>query len=355
MAVLWVEGFEQFSSSTGVGLLNTKLERKYSGASTDMGSNAEIVSGHGSTAALAGGTTGNLDILDKVLDSVENSLYVSFSLRYDNLGADPIQFLVFRTGASTQCVVRIFQDGTIDIRRGTGTIVDSTASGAFPMDQWVYVEVFVDISNTGSYDIRINGSSVLSGTGDIQDAGTSGADVVRFIFEDQVDGGLGSSGSMKVDNWVIQDSNGSFLLSDSNGSWYIEGIVPNGVGDSSQLTPTSGDNYTNVDEIPDDGDTSTVSSASAGDQDLYEYENLTAFASGGFSIKATQILSVAEQDGGESLISVVKSGTTTDKDTAQSLGTVYETLSRIVEDNPDTASAWTESEVNNAQFGVEVG
>jgi hypothetical protein len=53
---------------------------------------------------------------------------------------------------------------------------------------------------------------------------------------------------------------------------------------------------------------------------------------------------------------VTKSGSTTDVDSAQSVGsTTFLCKQEIAEVNPDTSSAWTASEIGASQFGYEVG
>lgn len=355
MAILWIEGFEQFSGGATIGERNInedQLNRK-SGI-TNAGDNCRFEAGENSDTALRAGRTGELGALDHtLLGGTEGILYISAYLYFEDVGINQPRFFRTFLSGGEQCSIRYLNDGTLQMIRGSGSVVDNTATGTVPLDEWFRFEAYLDMQNSGEWDLRINGASVLSGTGDIQQQASPGADRIQFLFAAD-DLGLGAGGVMVLDNVVVQDSGGDYLISSASGSWRIEGILPNAVGDDSDFTPVGGANWENVDEVPANDDTNHVQSSTASDRDTYNYEALASLG-GGESIYCVNILTTCYGDSSEDLITVASSNGTVSTDAGQTPGSSYVTLGRVMENDPDTAAAWAESAIGAALFGVEVG
>ena len=73
------------------------------------------------------------------------------------------------------------------------------------------------------------------------------------------------------------------------------------------------------------------------------------------TIKAVQhSISVKKDDSGTRQIkSLCKSGATTTTGATQTLSSSYAYFKEIYETDPNTAAAWTETNLNSAEFGVE--
>lgn len=356
MAILHIEGFEQFSGTNGT-LNETQINRKWPdiGLGTGIGDNGTIEAGDNSAAALRAGRTGEVGFINFPIPS-GTEFYASLYIKCDNNSLSALtRFASFAASGSEQCSLQVVNGDSSgwDLRmlRGSGTALETTTGRPFTNFAWHLIEWHVVIGNSGSWEVKLDNVSVLSGTGDTQNLAGSATTEFNLLFT--ASGGVGA-GVVLMDNVVIQDSAGGFLSTAVGGSWYVEGILPNADTADADFTPSTGsDNYALVDDVPADDDTSYVESATVTDRDLYDYSNLTSVGSG-FSIYAVQVNTTCFANSGEDLVTVVDSNGTVDTDT-QTPGATYETLTYLLEDDPDTLAAWTEANVNAAKFGVEVG
>lgn len=220
-----------------------------------------------------------------------------------------------------------------DIRRDTTQIATDTDKIGSDFHH-IEIKVFSDAS-AGTVEIKIDGSSVYSGTG----LNTGGQDITNIYFGRA---GCYYSGVFIADDWVGQLR--PMLLKPAS-------------DDSVQLTPSAGsDNYAMVDENAQDGDTTYVESDTVGHKDLYNFEDLPA----GYTPYVASVVMVARESdaGGKSLKLIAKQDST-----EYTLNTVvlpasypaasgagqYATLDTCPDD-----SALDRTKLNALKFGVEV-
>ena len=259
------------------------------------------------------------------------------------------QFLQLYDGATLGMNVSITVTGELAVARG-GTVLGTTSGVGISAGTWFYLEFKTVCNNTtGSYELRVDGETVLSDSGVDTQAGThayyqafalkgtSGFDTSAVIFDDLYC--LDSSG----------DDNNDFL-----GVCRVAAIRPSAAGDSTEFTPDSGDNYSRVDEEEVDDDTSYVEDSTSDHADLYEYGSVD---SASFVYGVQVCTDCKETDVTPFDIKIeCKSGDTTSDDSGQTIGsTDYVTECRVIESDPDTSEQWLSSGVNSAQFGFKVG
>lgn len=210
---------------------------------------------------------------------------------------------------------------------------------------WVSIKIFVANSN-GTCDVEVDGTNVFSFSGDTQ----NGGDGVPASWN--IGASIGND--MTYDDIIACDDQGSAPFNDLLEDMRIDTIMPDGAGDDSDWTPVSGANWTNVDEIPNDGDTTYVESAVAADSDLYEMEDTPPDV--GSTIHGVQVSAVAKNpDGGTTDIAVkVKVDTTEDVGATQTLASDYFYISSFFDEDPDAAAAWTASAIDDMQAGMDV-
>jgi hypothetical protein len=200
---------------------------------------------------------------------------------------------------------------------------------------------------TGTYEVRVNGANVVSGSGaDTRNGGTGVISSVALIFA--------RSGELWCDI-VICDGGGS-SNNDFLGDRRVDCFFPSGNGNSSQLIGSDGnsvDNYLLVDESAPNGDTDYVQSGTSGDKDTYNFPNMSHTPS---SINGIQICMNAKKDdsGTRSISSVIRSGGTDTNGTTQALSTSYAYYLQISETDPNTSAAWTKAGFDAAEFGQRV-
>jgi hypothetical protein len=342
----WIEGFEGFGSSAGSAAVG--VSGKYQ--SFDSDSDFTVRSGRTGGFSLEISGTSTLKGFQTPALATMSTVYVGFAFKQAafNVLHNVLQLV---EGNISHGTLRVLTSGEWRYHLGTeiGTTIGTTSGFAATANNWVYVELIVKIHDTlGTVDLVINGASALSFTNiDTRNAGNGVCDRVRFY------GSSNGSDDPTYDDIYILDDTGS-VNNNRLGAQRVVGIYPDGDGDSSQFTPSSGNNYAAVDDNAHDSDTSYVESTTSGDTDLYTYESVNSLP----NIKGIQInTTVRETDANiHTLKQVAKSGSTQSDGSAVAVGTpTFRTITRLMEADPDTSSQWTASGLDAAQFGVKVG
>lgn len=235
--------------------------------------------------------------------------------------------------------------------------VTASAGGFGTPDQWKAIGFTYRCAESGGFcSLYIDGVQVLNWTGDTriyrqlaaakEPASISGVYAVGYS-------GSSTWGSYAyVDDLYVDDASGEpdapppgrrflFSLADATGA-------------SSGWTPLSGTNVSNVDENPNDGDTSYVKALSAGLSDLYNTADITLPAD--HAIAAVIPVAVARKteagvDTRLRLLAYDGANTTVGSD--QQLSTDYGVIWERMAAQPD-GSSWgsTADDFNATQFGV---
>lgn len=256
----------------------------------------------------------------------------------------------------TQVTLSLASDGKLKAYRGEGwsgganSVLLGTSSSGISAGVETYIEFKVIIDNTiGEVSIRIAASSVLSLTGqDTQVTANAFASVIT-LGED--------SGAVvlqiDIDDLVIMDGVGA-LNSNFLGDVRVEALFPNGVGNYAQWTPQgSGINYQNVDETPDDDDTTYNVEGTTGDKDSFAFQNVS-ISSGTIKALVTHMMARKDDAGVRQIRRFARIGGTDYAGSSVTVASSYSYHSEVLETNPATASLFTIAEANAAEFGVEV-
>jgi hypothetical protein len=247
-------------------------------------------------------------------------------------------------------------DGTIGVRRNTTELSNTTAR--IPVGSWGYVEFSWTIDNSvGAYECRINGTANggTSDTGvDTQDAGT--ASWVSVILRTQAN----STPDEQFDDFYILNTTASGVTGAPNndflGDCRIETLFPTGAGNATELTPSTGSNWENVDDNPGmDEDSTYNESAGISDQDTYATGNISVLNDDIRAIQHNMLVKKTDV-GARTMRSVIRDGGTDYYGATRSLGTDYTGYSTIEEgDNPGGGtSQWTATNVDALEIGVDV-
>lgn len=275
---------------------------------------------------------------------------VGFAFRAGSLPGSPAALCSFLDTGTIHCGVALSDTtGQLFAFRSTAATVLGTGP-ALTVGTWYYLEVKATISDTvGVVVVRLNGTTVLNLTGiDTRNSANATANTVR----------LGSTAattgfSNDYDDVYIFDATGS-ANNDFAGDCRVEQVLPSGAGATTAWTPSAGANYAAVDEVPPNGDTDYVSSATAGQTDTYAFGDLSVASSG--TVKAVQATVQARKDdaGSRSLALVTRPGSTDRVGATQAVADTYVACPQLWDTNPDTAAAWTVAEVNSSQFGFRL-
>jgi hypothetical protein len=158
MAVIMVEGFDKYGPANSNSTSVTALMVGEWTTITAVNIAAPLsATGQAVTNGGAMTLTKTITAVGRIIGGVRFS-----SVLTQNIG---VQFL---DGASSQCGIQIAVTGIINLRNGfytTGTILGSSAS-AISANTTHYLEWDITLGNSASYNVYLDGVSIISGTGD---------------------------------------------------------------------------------------------------------------------------------------------------------------------------------------------
>jgi hypothetical protein len=264
-------------------------------------------------------------------------------------------FISVMDDATEQLRLGIDSNGSLWVVRDPGgavALLGHSAANALTQNTWYYLEFKYTIhSSAGSYDIHVNGTSVLSGTSkNTQASGNTSSNGIQIWSNWTTN--IVTYPMVTIDDVYVLNSTGSsnntFL-----GECQILTSLPASDGSNTGLTPNSGTaHFSRVNESDPNSDTSYVSANTAGATDTYHFAPVSASG----AVAGVQIVMTARRDatGTRAVAGVTKSGATTDVGSPIVLNSSYRMARQIEETDPGTSAAWTTSGINSAQFGVRV-
>lgn len=342
MSLLFADGFDGYGVTTD----------KYLLAISGDNPNPSLAAGrNGSYGLYLGGNaffvyTRNLNV---------NAQTVWVGCAYSNVSASGLRILRLQTWGTDYISLYSVTGGALRVYRGDsvgGTILGTTVTGVLNMTGWNYIEMKVYIHDTaGTVDLWVDGINKLSLTSQDTKNGTDA--YVNILAIGGKDNSQGNT--QKCDDLYVTDDQGAAPLNGRLGDCRIEALLPNGAGDSSQFTPSAGSNYENVDERVIDNDTTYNESSTTGHKDLYAMSNL-AGTSGSILAVVPWVRAKKTDGGGRTIRALVKHSTSEGQGAtiAATDGYIYQLTPDVFPNNPSTASAWTPTEVNAMQAGLEI-
>lgn len=332
MGVIYIDGFDKYATADILARWNQ--HGTYSGWSIGA-------YGRNSTNGLRRGGVNGGYIKQSI--PAGTTFTVGFAFKTDSVAVgDPHPLVGFLlTGQDFQCSVSVMSGGQLAFYRGywfTGAQVQLSTS-LITTNTWYYIEVTVVIGNSGSYEVKVNGVTWLSGTGvDTQQQSAGNADAL-------VIGGTGWWTIDRDDLYIRND--GTFI-----GDCRVVSSTPNGDGANTAWAASAGNDYECVDETTPNGDTDYISSSTAGQKDTFTFPDLT----GTMNVKAVQTVISARKDnaGARNIREVCRSGGADYTGSSQAVSDTALFFRELRETDPNTAAAWDVAGVNAAEFGVEL-
>ena len=261
-------------------------------------------------------------------------------------------FVLAMAGGSTQCYLNWDTAGYIRALRGDNTLL-GVSSMPLVAGLQQFVEVKFKISNTvGTVEVRFNGATVLSLTNqDTQTTATSTWNTIRMSC-----GASGGGRSCIFDDTYVCDGVagpvGGPTVNDFLGPVRAVGLFPTGAGASTDLTPSTGANWQNVDDASQDGDTTYNTAVTPGDHDTYTMGNLGI--TGNVIAVQTNLMVRSAGAGAETVAPMLRVNSIDYPGTAVGISTSYVDKREIFVVSPDTAVAWTVSEIDGTEFGPKL-
>jgi hypothetical protein len=346
MAILWMDGMDGYSSITDM-------------ATRYPGTNTSIVGFYTTGGRFGGGTVStnnasNSSYLGNVVIPHTTSAIIVGGAHNVGVGtnSDYPMFLLMNTttGATTNELSLRHNSGTLQLYRGGSSTLLAAATMGVAQGVWHHIEMKATIADSGgTCEVRLNGVTVITYTGDTRNStsGTAGVDRVAF-------GTVGSTlaaGGLWDDIYVL-DTTGA-AANNFLGDVRINQLLP--TSDSSvQFTRSTGaSNFSCVDEGKHNTDTDYVESSTVGHIDRYGFADLPASAT---SVHGVQAVTWAKKTdaGTRTLRNIIYSGSGSAAGTTIGLTTTYAAITSVASVDPDTGTAWTPTTANAATAGYEI-
>jgi len=260
--------------------------------------------------------------------------------------------VAFKDAGTAQLEIQMNSDGTLNVTRN-GTVL-GTSGASITAGNYHYIEFKATINDTtGSYELRLDGVNILSASN--VDTKNTANTSINSVTLGASSGTLGALVTYKYDDFYILDTTGSAPNNNFLGDVRIDSIYPSADGNYTQWTTSTGStHYTLVDETAPNG-TDYVYDGTTGNKDSYSMQDvpaLTAQTIYGVKVKAAAL----KDDAGSRTLKVgARSSTTDSVSSAQAITTSQLYYWHILETNPATSAAWTESAVNAMEALIETG
>lgn len=346
MALRWADGFDHYAIGD--------IERMWS---TYVGTGTGSINAGRTGNALRfndGSSNGGIRKMNLVTSG--STCIFGMAYRISQVNSQGCGIFQGMTGSTNQWTLQ--KDGTsalISLRQGSlnGTVINTSAY-TVPTNTWIYVEIKIVLATTavGSYEVRVNGSSIMSATGVITSASGTTWNGLSIL----VTPSAAASCSHDGDDAYFCDASGS----DNNdflGDIKIETLFPStdavSAGSNAGLTPSTGTDHGALVDETAPNTTDYNGSSTVGVKDTYNYPSLATTVGTVLGVMVCPFL--AKSDAGARTMNPVVRVGGTDYDGVvvyPSYGS-YKYFPEIFERDP-TSTLWTISSVNSAEFGEKI-
>lgn len=233
-----------------------------------------------------------------------------------------------------------------------GTLLAESVINLWTYDTWHYLETKVKIADSGgTVEVRLNGVTVVSYTGDTKNGGTAGL-INRMGIETANTGQV-----RRVDDCYLLNEQGSAPWNTFLGDTRCFPLYPNGNGNYSQLLGSDGNSVNNfqlVDEVGTPSSADYVGSVTPGDKDTYTFEDLPVSV-GTVRAVETRLYAAKTETGTKQMRALIRRSATDANGADHPLAeNSYATWRDIFQLDPIAAAAWTITNVDGSEFGAEV-
>lgn len=335
MALLFCEGFDHLDGN-------------------DLGDKWTTKTGSPTTSGTAGRTGNGLSTtsgqyLTKTFGTSYSTLIagVAIKLPSGTPSGQDLNFLRFMTNTLDKVEIWI-DDGVATIY--TNNVYRAQSTIRHNDNDWHYYELKATQINSGGGV----GNVVLRMDGEIVATVTNVPfDTSNFADFNRVEvGNVSSFTTWYFDDFYVCDDSTSFN-NDFLGEIKIETRLPNANGTTNNFTPSAGSNFQNVDENPSTDDTDYNSSATLNHIDLFTYPNFSSTVRTIFGVQVNMYARKTDASSRD-VASHTKSSSTSVDGTSQPVTQTYKFYNQILQTDPNTSAAWTETNLEAAEFGYKV-
>lgn len=345
MALLWADGFDHYAVGDILKMWTTL---------TSAG--GSIVTGRTGSALRFFDSSTPSGVTKKMLPASGNVAIFGIAYRISQINASAGGIITCGTGTAAHFTLQ--KDGTtalLSLRQGgmNGTVI-ATSGYTVPVSTWIYIEVKVALATgtTGSYEVRVNGQTIMSGSGVVTTPVGATWSAVAVIQTPSAAATCNHDG----DDFYACDGSG-VDNNDFLGDVKIETLLPStdavSAGSNAGLTPSTGTDHGALVDEATANTTDWNGSSSVGSKDTYNYPSL-ATTSGVVAAVVVCPWFAKSDAGARQMQPVVRvGGTDYDGVAVYPSAVSYLYFPQIYERDP-TSTLWTISSVNSAEFGAKV-
>jgi hypothetical protein len=342
MALLFIDSFDHYNIGS--------ITRKWNAPALTDTSSGAIGTGRYGTGNYK--VTGAQKSVMKVLGT-STTLIAGFAFKgTGSMSISAAIILRFYDAGTAQVELRVNADLTLSFTRGATTLGTSTV--ALNAGVWSYLECKCTFHNTaGVVEVRQNGTAIIGPLTNQNTRSTSNnsANSLAIGFVSAGSGAFGTSG--EFDDFYVCDDTGGSPQNTFLGDVRIDALAPSGNGAHSDWTASSGANYTDVDEQPENDDTDYVFSNTVNNVDTYAFNDMVSPSA---TIYGEQLnLQVRKTDGGlRGAAPVTRQSSTDYVGSTSNVAESYYDIREIRVLDPATNLAWTDAGINSAEFGIKL-
>lgn len=343
MALLFCDGFDHYDTA--------HLSEKWDAAISTIG-NTTLVSSPGRNTGHTYNGFLSLPNGNMLLKAFPNSTTLTAGFAFNPSSRVAQEICSFGDQSVNQVAMYLTSSGQLQVKNGFNTVLGTTAAGTISAGAYAYIEWQVVFSaTTGSVTLRVNGTSVLSVTNVVT---VKSADAYANTLTLFGTGDGGGSAAFRYDDVYLCDANGT-LNTSFLGNVCVTLAIPNGNGRFANWSRTGGTvsgNYTAVNEIPPNDNTSYVASSTVAQADSYAVSSIGTVT----SIAAVQIVASARKNtSGTRVLGIGFGSSSLDYfDAGHSLSSNYGMHRWTIDGNPLTNAAWAATDFASAQIGLKV-
>ena len=258
-------------------------------------------------------------------------------------------FITLYDGTTVHDTVSLLSNGTLQVERAGTTLIAGPTTEVATAEVWHYlcVNILIGDAGVGEVEMRLDNNEVIAPTVlDTRNAGT--AQVTRIAIS-----GAGGGADIAYCDYVIVDGAGSSNNTTLTVDPRVDYLGVTGAGATTQLDPSAGSNYQNVDEVPPS--TADYNSTDVlNELDTYAIADLDLLTSQ--QVFFTNAVALVHKDdaGARSGAAVLRSGGTDFVGANLALSTTEHYTNRLDDVDPFDSATWTRTKVNATEPGAKL-
>ena len=357
MSIKFIEGFDSYGS---VAEMSHRWEVSNSGTGLSLVAGRSGYTNHQAIRFAASQITTRLFHAIGIDGDNDSEMVFGFAFRFSVLPVSVSTILELGRDNGSGAVdhdtgnLAIDSSGNLLWRRDTTTV--QTGSAGLSVDVWYYIEVRVEIQDTssaGDLQVWVDGALDINATSQR----TITADPITYMSF----GASAAIGTLDFDDFYILDPLDGVSPTAALGDVTVSTLIPDGDGNTAAWTRVSGTNdWEMVDDglaTDPDGDTTYVSSSTAGEQSLFTLTALDSELSGeAVHVVAVNYVSMKDAAGGPGFYPVIRTNSVdlVGTDDPMNSGQGVYTYAQKLYPTDAEAGSWAYASVNAMEAGMEV-